>query len=108
MEPPLVVDCGAGRNLRRARYCGEHLNDSNIGSYEFERDDILLECRVLEDSCEDHFMLLEKRRMTCEELSADVRKGSVECEGSGITNGVSLVPCIDLDLNDVANGGFIG
>ena len=100
----LVVTRGS---LRRAAYGGQCLDDCDIGPDEFERDDILLYCGVLENACKDHLMLLEKRGMAGEELSPDVRECPGEGERARVANGVSLVPCISLDLNDVANCGFI-
>ena len=75
-DPPFVVS----RYSRRTLCCTVHgsysLENGNIRPYELQRCYILLERRILEDPFEDHFMLLEVARITCEKLASDVREGS--------------------------------
>lgn len=107
MEAPFVVQCYSRGTQRCPGDGRQGLDDRDIRPYEFERDDVLLYCRILENACEDHFMLLEKGRMPGEELSPDVGEGSGEGEGARVANRVSLVPRIRFELNDVSNCGFI-
>jgi hypothetical protein len=52
-------------------------------------------------------MLLEKLRITDEELPPNVRECSDGGEVLGVARCVAFVPGLDLVVDDVAKGGFI-
>ena len=50
----------------------QSLDNRDIRTDEFERDDVLAHRSILEYAFEDHFMLLDERRMPGEKLASDV------------------------------------
>jgi len=105
---PFVIPCYARNALPHARDRGHGLNDGDVGPYEFERDDFLLQLGVLEDPLEDHFVLLEELRIPNEKLPPNIRECSDGGEVLGVARCVAFVPGLDLVVDDVAKGGFIG
>ena len=106
MERAARVSRYTWRTLR-AFHRRQGLNDGHIGSDELQRDDLLLERAVLENSREDYLMLFEKGIVTLEILAADVGERSSTSEVLGVADGVAVVPRSGFILDDFEDRSLV-
>src|SRR5205814_1785755 len=104
----LLVERNTGWRLRDSGDARNGLDNRNVRPHEFQRYHALNEVGILEDGVEDRLVLLEKAIVACKELAADVGESAVGGEVLRVSDRISLIPGVDLILDDAANCRFIG